>query len=185
MFEGVGRRSAKHTGRFLDIGQNSLNGYEKNVLYRNNGDDTFTDVATANGADRIEDGRGVATLDANRDGRIDLALRNYLQPSGVLRNRGKARRWVSFELVGSASNRDAIGARIRLTAGDRSQTRVVQTGSGFLSASSRRQHFGLADQKRVESVVISWPSGETTTLTDLRSNRTYRIEEGGKLAASD
>jgi hypothetical protein len=184
MFEGVGRRSESDTGSFVDIGQHSLNGYEKNVLYRNNGDQTFTDVATPNGADRIEDGRGVAALDADRDGRMDLALRNYLQPSGFLRNRGKIRNWVAFELVGHSSNRDAIGARIRLTAGDRSQSRAVHAGSGFLSSSSRRQHFGLADQEIVQSVEITWPSGHKTTLADLHSNRTYRVEEDATLATS-
>lgn len=185
MFEGVGRRSARSTGSFLNLGQHTLNGYEKNVLYRNNGDGTFTDVATPNGADRIEDGRGVAALDANRDGRVDLALRNYMQPSGVLRNRGKTRHWISFELVGRDSNRDAIGARIRIIAGGRPQTRVVQTGSGFLSSSSLRQHFGLADQKIVESVEIRWPSGATTTLQDIRANRMIKVVEGPAPTAPD
>ena len=67
MFDGVGRRSAEKTGRFLNIGQHSLNGYERDLLFRNNGDGTFTDVAFVNAADRIEDGRGLSIADLDRE----------------------------------------------------------------------------------------------------------------------
>lgn len=178
MFEGVGRRSEQHTGQFLNIGQHTLNGYERNCLFRNDGDGTFTEVAWSNGADGVEDGRGLAVLDVDRDGRLDLALRNFRQPAALLRNSGAGRHWISFELVGVRSNRDAVGARIRLRHGDSWQTRVVSSGSGYLSASSRRQHFGLGDAERVDAVEISWPSGAHTELSDLKADRHYTIEEG-------
>ncbi|MDJ0846864.1 MAG: CRTAC1 family protein [Myxococcota bacterium] len=175
MLEGVGRRSG--TESLLDLGLHSLNGREHNGLFRNNGDGTFHDVGWLHRADRDEDARGMALLDYDRDGRLDLAVRNYRQPAQLLRNAGDERHWVFFELEGRRSNRDAVGARIRLRAGDAWQTRVVAAGSGYLSGSSLRQHFGLGDATRVDEVRIDWPSGLRTTLRDLRANRVYRVVE--------
>jgi hypothetical protein len=178
MLEGVGRRLGREPGHLLDIGQHSLNGRERNCLFRNDGDGRFTDVGFVTGADRIEDGRGLAVVDLDRDGRLDLVLRNYRQPAVVLLDRGPRRHWVGFELVGDRSNRDAVGARIRVRTGDRWQTRVVAVGSGYLSTSSRRPHFGLGDAARVDEVVIDWPSGTRTRLRDLAADSRYRIAEG-------
>ena len=183
MLEGVGRRSG--TDKLFDLGSHSLNGYERNGLFRNNGDDTFTDVGWLHGADRIEDGRGVAIFNLDRDGRLDIALRNYRQPAGLLRNTGATGHWISFELVGTQSNRDAVGARIRVRVGDAWQTRVVTSGSGYLSGSSLRQHFGLGDADTVDEVEISWPSGLRGRLHDLSANRAYRIVEEVERASND
>jgi hypothetical protein len=183
MMEGVGRRLGKKRGFLLDIGTHSLNGRERNCLFRNDGDGTFTEVGWANGADRVEDGRGFAVLDFDRDGRLDLVLRNYRQPAGLLRNGGVARHWIAFELVGKRSNRDAVGARVRLRTGDQWQMRVVSAGSGYLSASSRRQHFGLGDATQVDEVEILWPSGQRSVLGDLPVDRLYQVTEELDLAA--
>ena len=177
MMEGVGRRLNSSTGFLLNIGSSSLNGRERNVLFRNNGDETFTEVAWINGADRVEDGRGLAVLDADRDGHLDLVLRNFHQSAGLLRNDRDLGHWISFELIGTRSNRDAVGARIRLRSGDHWQTRVVTTGSGYLSDSSRRQHFGLGDATRADEVVIDWPSGERSLLRDLAVDRLHTVSE--------
>jgi hypothetical protein len=183
MLEGVGRRSG--TEEFLDLGEHSLNGYERNGLFRNNGDGTFVDVGWLQGVDRAEDGRGVAIFDFDRDGRLDIALRNYRQPAGLLRNTGATGNWLSFELVGTRSNRDAVGARIRVRVGDTWQTRVVTSGSGYLSGSSLRQHFGLGDADAVDEVEISWPSGLRSQLGVLSGNRAYRVVEGEALRSDD
>lgn len=177
MLEGVGRRLEGGDGFLLDLGDHSLNGRERNCLFRNNGDGTFTEVGFANGADRIEDGRGVAVFDHDGDGRLDLVLRNYAQPAVLLHNRGEAGHWIAFELRGQRSNRDAVGARLRLRTGDRWQTRVVATGDGYLSSSSRRQHFGLGAETRVDEVQIRWPAGIEQILRDLPVDRAYRIVE--------
>src|SRR5215831_20763267 len=103
MFEGVGRRLDQKSGTLVNIGQNSLNGYERKVLFRNNGDGTFTDVAFVNGADRPEDGRGLSIADLDRDGERDLVLRNYHQPTQLLRNQGGAAHWLQLVLVGTRS----------------------------------------------------------------------------------
>ncbi len=175
--EGVGRRLNTRRGFVLNIGSHSLNGREHNVLFRNNGDETFSEVGWVNGADRVEDGRGLAVLDSDRDGRLDIVLRNFYQSAGMLRNRRGIGHWVGFELEGTRSNRDAVGAKLRLRTGDRWQTRVVTTGSGYLSGSSLRQHFGLGDATRVDEVVIEWPSGERTMLRDLAVDRLHPVTE--------
>lgn len=182
MMEGVGRRLGKRGGALLNIGNGSLNGRENNVLFRNNGDGRFTEVAYINGVDRIEDGRGMAVFDYDEDGRLDIALRNFQMPATVLRNSGDAAHWVRFDLVGTKSNRDAVGARLRLRVGDRWQTRIVNAGSGYISSNSKRQHFGLGPNSRIDEVEIEWPSGERTHLRDLVGDRAYQITEGRALA---
>src|SRR5262245_19224031 len=116
MFDGVGRRRDVKSGRWVDIGQNSLNGYERDYLFRNNGDGTFPDVAYVDQIDRIEDGRGVSVFDYDLDGQVDVEVRNYKQPAVLLHNRGSAGRWIELKLVGTRSNRDAVGARVTLAA---------------------------------------------------------------------
>ena len=164
--EGVGRRLNTGGGVVLDIGSHSLNGREHNVLFRNNGDGTFSEVGWVNGADRVEDGRGLAVLDTDHDGRLDIVLRNFHQPAGLLWNRRGSGHWVSFELEGKRSNRDAVGAKIRLRTGDRWQTRVVTAGSGYLSQSSPTLIFGLGAGKHIERLDIVWPDGRTSQATD-------------------
>ena len=176
--EGVGRRLSTEKGFLLDIGQNSVNGRERNVLFRHNHDGTFSEVGWVNRADRVEDARGVAVLDINSNGQLDLILRNFYTPAGLLQNAGSPSHWIGFELVGTRSNRDAVGARIRVRVGDRWQTRVVSSGSGYLSGSTRRQHFGLGDADRIDELVIEWPSGERTTTSDLTADRYHAITEG-------
>ena len=178
MFDGVGRRRDQTRGQLVSIGEHSLNGMERDYLLRNNGDGTFVDVAYVNQADRIEDGRGVSIVDYDQDGHVDVVLRNYRQPAQVLRNRGGTGHWIELQLVGTRSNRDAVGARVTVTAGGKRQTREVGAGSAYLSASSLVQHFGLGAAERVEEVEIAWPSGEVTLLFGLPADRRLRVREG-------
>jgi hypothetical protein len=177
MFDGVGRRRDRDEGRLVDIGQNSLNGNERDCLFRNNRDGTFIDSAYVNAADRIEDGRGVAVFDYDSDGRLDVALRNYRQPAALLHNRSEARQWLQVKLVGARSNRDAVGARVAVTAKGHTQTREVHAGSGYLSSSSLVQHFGLGDAARVDSLEVRWPSGARTRLENLAVDQRLVIRE--------
>lgn len=178
MFDGVGRRQDQTTGQLVDIGQHSLNGYERNCLFRNNGDGTFSDTGRPNRADRVEDGRGVSVLDYDQDGYVDIILRNYAQPAQLLRNLGGSEHWLEIKLIGTASNRDAVGARLTLHAGGRQQVREVHAGSSYLSASSLVQHFGLGDTDQIESLEIRWPSGQVTRLDDLDADQQLMLVEG-------
>jgi hypothetical protein len=178
MFDGVGRRRDQTTGQLVDIGQHSLNGYERDLLFRNNGDGTFTDTAFPNAADRIEDGRGVALLDYDQDGWVDVLLRNYDQPAQLLRNSGGAAHWLELKLIGTRSNRDAVGARVTLRAGGRLQTREVHAGSAYLSGSSLVQHFGLGTASRVDSIEVRWPSRERTRLESVTADQQLILVEG-------
>src|SRR5581483_9143112 len=178
MFDGVGRRQDATKGLLVNIGQHSLNGYERNVLFRNDGDGTFTDVAWVNGADRVEDGRGLSIFDYDRDGQPDLLIRNYRQPAVLLRNTGGANHWIELELVGVRSNRDAVGARVRLRTVAGWQTRVVTAGSAYLSAQSLVQHFGLGNAAAADAITIDWPSGARSELGTLTGNTRYVVVEG-------
>jgi hypothetical protein len=177
MFEGVGRRLDQKTGTLVSIGAHSLNGRERKVLFRNNGDGTFTDVAYVNGAARQEDGRGLTIFDYNNDGQPDLLLRNYKQPTQLLKNRGGLEHWVEFKLVGTVSNRDAVGAKIRLRTSHGWQTRVVGAGSAYLSQQSPIQHFGLGEENLIRQLEISWPSGATTRFADLEGGHRFTVTE--------
>ncbi|MEJ2082715.1 MAG: ASPIC/UnbV domain-containing protein, partial [Acidobacteriota bacterium] len=87
------------------------------------------------------------------------------------------RNWVEFLLEGVKSNRDAVGAQMRLTAGGRTQLSFVNGGNGFASQSTHRLHFGLADNREIQKVEIRWPSGQIQTFQNLAANRIYRIKE--------
>jgi enediyne biosynthesis protein E4 len=178
MFDGVGRRQDQTTGQLVSIGEHSLNGFERDCLFRNNGDGTFTDTAYVNAADRIEDGRGLSVFDYDQDGWVDVLLRNYEQPAQLLRNGGGEAHWIELKLVGTRSNRDAVGARVTLVTGGRRQTREVHAGSGYLSGSSLIQHFGLGQAERVESIEVAWPSGERSRLRDVAADRQLVLVEG-------
>ena len=177
MFEGVGRRAEQTSGSFLNIGQHSLNGFERKLLFRNNGDGTFTDVAWVNGADRNEDGRGLSIFDADGDGRLDILIRNYRQPAQLLRNLGGTGHWLEVKLVGTRSNRDAVGARLNLRTTADLQTREVHAGSAFESGQSLVQHFGLGPDTTA-SLDVRWPSGLRTVVPELAAGRRWTIVEG-------
>jgi len=177
MFDGVGRRRDEKEGALFNLGSNSLNGNERDCLYRNNGDGTFTDVAYVDNTDRVEDGRGVAIFDYDQDGRPDIALRNYRQPAQLMHNVGTQNNWLELKLIGTRSNRDAVGAHVLLTTPGLLQMREVHAGSGFVSGSSLVQHFGLGSATVADQIRIRWPSGTESVLTDVPANQLLTVRE--------
>jgi len=177
MFEGVGRRRDQTEGQILVLGQHSLNGREHKCLFRNNGDGTFTDVAHVEATDRTEDGRGISVFDYDRDGQLDVLLRNYRQPAQLLHNTGGPQHWIAFKLIGTRSNRDAVGARVTVAANGRRQLRQVSCGSAYLSGQSLVQHFGLGPATEAQAVEIRWPSGVSTVLTHVPANQLVQVVE--------
>jgi hypothetical protein len=152
----------------------------RKVLFRNNGDGTFSDVAYVDGLASTEDGRGLSLFDFDGDGRTDVLLRNHGGPTELLHNVGPRGGWMDFKLVGTISNRDAVGAKIRLRTRDGWQTRVVSAGSAHSSAQSLIQHFGLGADDRARELVIWWPSGATTRLVDLEGGHRFTVTENSK-----
>jgi hypothetical protein len=143
-----------------DIGDRSWSGHQRKKLLRNLEGQSFVDVAAAAGVDNDLDGRGIAVADFNNDGLLDFYQTNANQPSLLYVNRtAGAGRWVELKLLGTRSNRDAIGARVKLTAGGMTQLREVNGGNGYASQSTTRLHFGLGRATAIEALEVRWPSG--------------------------
>jgi tetratricopeptide (TPR) repeat protein len=150
-------------------------GYERNVFYANNRDETFSDVSGAVDLDFLEDGRSFALADFDHDGRQEVFLKNRNAPQlRVLKNVAEdLPPSIAFRLRGIKSNPDAIGAAV--TVGG--QTKMLQAGSGFLSQHSKDVFFGLGEFKEPLSATIHWPSGLVQQLHDLPINHRVWVEE--------
>lgn len=151
------------------------------LLFLNSGNGKFRDVAAqvGGGFDQPKVGRGLAYADFDRDGDLDLLLTTNNGPAYLYRNDQLAgNRSIRFRLMGTKSNRDAIGATVRIVSGGLSQSRMVKSGSSYLSQSELPVTFGLEKRDRVERVVIAWPSGRTEEFTSLAAGRCYECIEG-------
>lgn len=155
-------------------------GYERNVFYANNRDGTFSDISAALGLDFIEDGRSFALADFDRDGRLEVFLKNRNAPQLRLLKSAVAELppSIAFRLRGTKSNRDAIGAAVTIETSTGQQTRMLQAGSGFLSQHSKDVFFGLGEARGAVRAEIRWPSGLRQQLNDLPINHRVWVEEG-------
>ena len=154
-------------------------------LFLNQGGGTFREAAADVGGGFAQPrvGRGLAYGDFDRDGDLDLLMTTNNGPAVLFRNDQQAgRRSVRFRLVGTRSNRDAIGATVRVYHGGTSQTRMVKSGSSYLSQSELPVTFGVGTRDRVERVVITWPSGRTEEFKDVATGRAYECIEGKGIA---
>jgi tetratricopeptide (TPR) repeat protein len=160
----------------------SWSGYERNVFYANNRDGTFSDVSSAIGLDFIEDGRSFALSDFDHDGRLEILLKNRNAPQvRLLKNVAyDLPPSIAFRLQGTKSNRDAIGAVVKVESGPLRQTKWLQGGSGFLSQHGKEMFFGLGDAKGPVRASIRWPSGMVQELHDLPANHRVWITEGAE-----
>jgi hypothetical protein len=125
-------------------------------------------------------GRGLACGDLDNDGRLDLLIVSEGGPLAYFHNQGPSGHFVTLNLEGSSpgSNRDAVGARVTLTAGGRRQTVERMGGGSFLSAHDHRLHFGLGESPRIEAVEVRWPSGRVERHDDLVADTAYLLREG-------
>src|SRR5213593_4199017 len=158
------------------IGSASLSGYERSRVLLNRGQAGFVDVARQAGVTDRLDGRAVAMADLFNRGQLDVVIANEKGRALLYRNADSAGHWVEFKLVGTRSNRSAIGAEVTVEIGPGRQRQVVDGGSGFCSQNDRRLHFGLVDQ-RLGSVTIRWPLGETQVLNGLAIDQLHVITE--------
>jgi hypothetical protein len=154
---------------------------QTNSLFHNEGNGKFAEVSkfSGNGFETPYVGRGVAFVDLDNDGFVDVVVANNGDSPLVLHNSGgNGNHFLNFKLVGQKSNRDAMGARIRVVSGPMSQIREIAGGGSYLSQSDLRANFGLGKAKRAETVDITWPSGQHQTIHDVEADKFYLLEEG-------
>jgi hypothetical protein len=124
-------------------------------------------------------GRGVATADFDNDGDLDIITNNRGDVPTLLRNDGgNANHWLTVQLIGTKSNRDGIGTSLKLTSAGIAQVEQAKGGMGYMSASDPRIHFGLGKRPTIESLEITWPSGQVDRLTNVPVDQIIAIKEG-------
>ena len=151
-----------------------------NSLFHNEGNGKFmeTTKSAGDGFSTPYLGRGAAFLDYDNDGNVDVIVANNGDPPLLLHNSGAGNHFINLQLIGVKSNRDAMGARIRVRAGGITQMREVSGGGSYLSQSDLRANFGLGQNSRADRVEISWPSGAHQQFQTLDADRFYVITEG-------
>src|SRR5580692_11035301 len=139
----------------------SWNGFERNIFYANNHDGTFSDVSATSGLDFPDDSRSFVLADLDRDGRLEVVLKNRNAPQlRILRNAMREiGNSIALRLRGTKSNRDAIGAAVTIEAEEHKQTKYLQAGSGFLSQHTKELFFGVGKTEGSVRATIRWPSG--------------------------
>ncbi len=150
------------------------------VLYRNLHDGRFEDIsAKAGAAVHAENlGRGCAFGDFDNDGDVDIVINNLDGPPSLLRNDGgNKNNWIMVKCVGTRSNRSAIGTRVRVTAGGRSQIDEVMSGGSYYSQNDFRLHYGLGKAAKLDALDISWPSGLKESFKNLEPNQLLVVQE--------
>jgi len=121
---------------------------------------------------QLQRGRGVVALDFDHDGDLDVVFSNINEPSTVLQNASQTTgNWLMIELIGTVSNRDAVGATIQLKTNKQSLTRSVVGGGSYLSQGPFYLHFGLAENEMIEQVEVLWPSGKRQTIKDVPTSK--------------
>jgi Tfp pilus assembly protein PilF/peroxiredoxin len=155
--------------------------HERNVLLRNNGRGGFDDVSGSSGLDIDQDGRSFAVFDYDGDGDSDVVLmapRSSPQLRLFRNDFAAGHASIALRLTGTKSNRDAVGARVTIETDAGRATRLVSSGSGFISQHSKELLFGLGKAERIVTMTIAWPSGVAQTFTGLPVNQRISIQEG-------
>ena len=160
----------------------SWNGHERNVVYANNHDGTFSEVSGTVGLDLADDSRAFALADIDHDGRLELIVKNRTAPQlrifrNVMQNIGNS---IAFRLRGRNGNRDAVGTAVTVEVEGRRQRKYLQAGSGFLSQHTKELFFGVGRVQGTVRTAIRWPSGTRETFENLPVNHRIEIEEGKK-----
>jgi hypothetical protein len=150
-------------------------------VYRNLGNGSFEEVSERCGAAVLEPhaSRGCAFGDFNNDGNVDVLVLNMSEPPSLLRNDNRSgHHWLNVKLVGTRSNRSAIGARVAVTTGALRQVREVMSGSSYISQNDLRQHFGLGTARKVDQLEVRWPSGLVERARNIDADQFIVMEEG-------
>ncbi|MBC8164823.1 MAG: CRTAC1 family protein, partial [Bryobacteraceae bacterium] len=154
---------------------------QHDTMWRNREGKRFEDVSVKLGADFTEKGfqRGSVFVDLNNDGFLDIVVTSLNRKPRILMSSGSnANHWLMVDAVGRSSNRDAIGAQMKVTmASGRRLFNHVTTSVGFMSSSDRRVHFGLGAEQAIASVEIRWPSGAVQMIPKPAADRILKVEE--------
>jgi hypothetical protein len=160
---------------------------QRNLLFRNTGaSPRFVEVGrnAGPGFALVKVSRGLFAADIDNDGDLDLLVTNNGQTADLLRNDGgNTNNALLIRTIGTQSNRDGIGARVRLTTGTRTQIREVKAGSSYLGQNDLRLHFGLGTATIAERLEVQWPSGRTEVLQNVAANQIITLKEGEGIAA--
>ncbi len=156
------------------------------LVYRNKGDGRFEDVTAQSGpgALSLKSSRGFALGDYDNDGDVDALVMNMNELPSLMRNeyindsKRQMNNWVKVKLIGTKSNRSAIGARVQVRAGGRLQSQEVTSQTSYYSHNDLRLHFGLGGNSRVDQIEVRWPNGQTEVIKDVAGNQTVKIKEG-------
>jgi enediyne biosynthesis protein E4 len=154
---------------------------EPRILYHNRGNGTFEDISANAGPaiTAVNSGRGLAVGDLWNDGRISAVISNMNAPMSLLVNQVKSsNHWIAFKTTGTKSNRDGIGAKIRMKVGDRVLVDEVRSGSSYDSSSDARVHFGLAAATKLDWVEVRWPSGLREKFMNMQLDSMNTLQEG-------
>jgi hypothetical protein len=155
------------------------------VLLRNTGNGRFVDVTDSCGelAKIRAVARGVAFDDLDNDGRIDVVILSSRRPAVILRNETRNRNhWIQIVLHGVKTNRDGVGARVKVVAGDLVQIDEVHSGRGYQSHFGSRLHFGLGKHDRIDRIEVRWIGGGVDLLENVGADRLLTIQEGSSPA---
>jgi hypothetical protein len=153
---------------------------QEDQMFENTGNEKFNDISLNIGNYFKEEyvGRGACIGDYDNDGDLDIYIVNLNDKGMFLRNnQGNKNNWLTINLIGQTSNRDGVGARIKLYAGDKIQTAQKKSATGYLSQNDPRLHFGLMKNETVEKIEINWPSGKTQILENIKANQILTITE--------
>ena len=153
---------------------------QRNLLFRNNYDNTFTEVSETLGPGmKLADvSRGATFADYDLDGDIDIVVTNSNTPPRLLRNDGGNRKnWLQIRLTATNGSTDAIGARVKITTEKLTQTREVRSGDGYLSQQDLTLHFGIGDYEQVDSIEVQWQSGKKQLIRSVQANQVLSLEE--------
>ena len=153
---------------------------DRAILYRNLGNGKFRDVSDHAGAAFLErhSSRGAAFGDLDNDGAVEVVVNNQNEtPSLFKQTMAPPGHWIILKLVGTRSNRSAIGARVKVIAKGHAQVDEVRSGGSYLSQSDLRLHFGLGSADTIDQIQIRWPSGSAQTLKNQACDRVLAIKE--------